>query len=248
MGFGNFGNTPPSRSAVRASAPASPEVAVDKSVLEQYQRESASSTRMGTMEENNLDPGLNFGDSEAALENASYDSFLHAGGGSAGFGGSTSFDDSADGGKAGAGGDKAGSVKKRRRGQRTTPTQTATSPPLTPSDSSQETLHYLIAHQSFSGVFPYHSRVLGWLSISDADFRRVLRETCINVDEVEGAYLLTTALVIVYMEKKLGEFKGEWELVVEKARSWLEEEREGRDGGADVYLKAAARLVQGQGR
>lgn len=54
---------------------------------------------------------------------------------------------------------------------------------------------------------------------------------------------LFTALVVLYMEKKMPEFQGAWELVVDKARTWLEEVRAGEDGGVDLLLKAAGSLL-----
>ena len=109
--------------------------------------------------------------------------------------------------------------------------------------SAQEVLRLLVAHQSFSGVFPYHLKVLEWLGISVSDFRNAQRDLAasgIASAQEQSGYLLTTALVIVYMEKKLADYKDEWELVVEKARSWLEGQCV-PDNGA-VYRETAARL------
>ncbi|KAF3042782.1 hypothetical protein E8E11_003275 [Didymella keratinophila] len=109
---------------------------------------------------------------------------------------------------------------------------------------AQEVLRLLIAHQSCSGMFPYHPKVLGWLGISVSDFRKAQREVAVSSSasaQEQSGYLITTALVIVYMEKKLADYKDEWELVVEKARSWLEGQCVS-DGGA-VYREAAARML-----
>ena len=139
----------------------------------------------------------------------------------------------------------------------TPPSYSPTSPTLSPSPPApptpQELLTLLITHQSFSGSFPYHPRILDWLCISVKDFLRVSRELYIDAAEEEAAAaaaaaaasdLLTTALVVVYMEKHLSAFKDEWELVVEKGRKWVEGERqEGRDRGAGVWFEAVGGLV-----
>jgi hypothetical protein len=58
---------------------------------------------------------------------------------------------------------------------------------------------------------------------------------------------LFTALVVVYIERTLSALKGEWELVVEKARDWLKgppaRERKDKCMGADVILREAGKLV-----
>lgn len=118
--------------------------------------------------------------------------------------------------------------------------------PLAPTQthSPQEILRLLIAHQSFSGEFPYHAKVLEWLSISIPDFSTAQQDLTVSnstSDLEKSGTLLTTALVIVYMEKKLASDKEEWELVVEKARSWLEGQWDA-DGG-EACWEAAARMV-----
>jgi hypothetical protein len=73
-----------------------------------------------------------------------------------------------------------------------------------------------------------------------ADFQHK-QEACGTAGQRDdAATVLLTALAVVYFERKLGEFGDEWELVVEKARSWLE------DVGADVahgFMAAAGELV-----
>ncbi|KAJ4384970.1 hypothetical protein N0V86_000575 [Didymella sp. IMI 355093] len=118
-----------------------------------------------------------------------------------------------------------------------------TTPPQT--HSSQEILGFLIAHQSFGGAFPYHPRVLGWLGISVSDFRQAQQDVSSSSsasEEGKSEYILATALVIVYLETKLAKHRDEWELVVEKARTWLEEQCVS-DGG-DAYLEAARRIIR----
>jgi hypothetical protein len=115
---------------------------------------------------------------------------------------------------------------------------------MTPTQKrAPQEMRLLVAHQSFSGVFLYHPRVLGWLGISVPDFRKAQQHLAIPNSasaQDQSGDLLATALVIVYMEQKLADYKEEWELVVEKARSWLEGQCIS-DGGA-VYREAAASL------
>jgi hypothetical protein len=120
--------------------------------------------------------------------------------------------------------------------------KTTTSPPPLPKNPTPQTLlHHLISLQLFSGAFPYHDSLPPLLGVSTADFARaaqslssVLRQ---NTDTQE---ILTTALVVVYVERKLQGLRGEWELVVEKAREWLGGECGGEEGRVE---EIAGRLV-----
>ena len=105
-------------------------------------------------------------------------------------------------------------------------------------------MHALISHQDFSGAFRFDARVLGWLNVSVAVFQQK-REACGTASQSgdDADTVLLTALAVVYFERRLAEFGDEWELVVEKARSWLE------GVGADVatgFLAAAGELVEGK--
>ena len=85
--------------------------------------------------------------------------------------------------------------------------------------------------------------MLDWLNVSVAVFQQK-REACGKASQRDDAdTVLLTALAVVYFERRLAEFGDEWELVVEKARSWLE------DLGADTasgFLAAAGELVEGK--
>lgn len=119
--------------------------------------------------------------------------------------------------------------------------RTPPQPPTTP----RQILSLLLTLQSFNGAFPYHSPMLSWLGIPVSVFRSAEAGLSASVSatldgETTGADVLATALTIVYMESKLALFRDEWELVVEKARGWLEGVCE--DGGA-AYLEAAAKMI-----
>ena len=125
------------------------------------------------------------------------------------------------------------------------PSSSARSPAPEPPapQTPQEVMHALISHQDFSGAFRFDARVLAWLGVSVDAFQHK-REGCGPASERDDAStVLLTALAVVYFERKLAEFGDEWELVVEKARSWLE------GVGADVALvfkNAAGELVEGK--
>lgn len=104
-------------------------------------------------------------------------------------------------------------------------------------------MHLLINHQDFSGLFAYDAHIIVSIGVSLAEFNRLLNEVCTNAEKQRGQSALTTALVIVYLETKLSELECEWELIVEKARTWLERETDGKSGGAGAYLSAARRTI-----
>ena len=103
-------------------------------------------------------------------------------------------------------------------------------------------MHALISHQDFAGAFRFDPRVLGWLGVAAEAFLQK-QEACGAASRRDDvATVLLTALAVVYFERRLAEFGDEWELVVEKARCWLE------DGGADgvlVFVNAAGELMEG---
>lgn len=125
------------------------------------------------------------------------------------------------------------------------PSSSARSPTPEPPapQTPQEVMHALISHQDFSGAFRFDQQVLIWLGVSVADFQHK-QEACGTASQRDDAStVLLTALAVVYFERKLAEFGDEWELVVEKARSWLE------GVGADValvFMNAAGELVEGK--
>ncbi|XPS95624.1 hypothetical protein M3J09_004909 [Ascochyta lentis] len=79
-------------------------------------------------------------------------------------------------------------------------------------------LHLLIKHQSFNGSFAYNTPLLAHLGPSIPEFTQCLQNAGLEPTDSDELF---TALVVVYMEQKMPEFRGAWELVVEKARGWL---------------------------
>jgi len=108
-------------------------------------------------------------------------------------------------------------------------------------------LQHIIACQSFDG---------SWTSIS----KRTCKEMKIDPDDVVGAIgqlvslsgqpldrskaeaIISTAVVIICLEKKLADEEDSWELVVDKAKDWLSETIE--EGVVEKLWKIAQRVVE----
>ena len=102
-------------------------------------------------------------------------------------------------------------------------------------------LKRLVAHQSFSGAFPYSIDILAVLGVDVQAFEKSMEEQEWH-DASADRDPLMTALVIIHVESKLKELRDEWELVIEKARIWLQS----GERAAAVYLEVAEKLVQGE--
>ncbi|KAI4622487.1 uncharacterized protein J4E87_006429 [Alternaria ethzedia] len=80
-------------------------------------------------------------------------------------------------------------------------------------------LQRLIARQSFGG---------SWEAIDKLPFdemkldRDAARSSNAQINEPDSEQLLATAIVVLFLEKKMQDEEETWELVVQKARSWLE--------------------------
>jgi hypothetical protein len=86
----------------------------------------------------------------------------------------------------------------------------------------------LIARQSFEG---------SWRALSE----RLCKEMNIKSEYASGEPTLLTAIVVVYLARKMRDEEDTWELVVEKARNWLESVV-AEDVLADVW-KMAEKIV-----
>lgn len=105
-------------------------------------------------------------------------------------------------------------------------------------------LQRLVARQSFEG---------SWINVSDllCDEMQVSRQDAKNavknmvarkaLREDEAERILSTCIVVVFLENKMPEEEDTWELVVEKARSWLDDAIEA--GVLSQAWKVAARVV-----
>lgn len=99
----------------------------------------------------------------------------------------------------------------------------------------EELLHRLISLQTFEGQWVLAGSLLQDLQISEEGLAGAAGETGVDVD------VFLTAVVVAVFEKKLKEFEGSWELVVDKAKGWL-----GEHGMEDVEaaIKAAGALIK----
>ncbi|KAF1939498.1 von Willebrand domain-containing protein [Clathrospora elynae] len=114
------------------------------------------------------------------------------------------------------------------------------SPPLaTTPKSEEEVLHYLIGLQTFEGCWEWSNALnVALTSVYTLDQAQLMRQVDSGVD----TKLFATALVVMVFEEKLAKWKGSWELVVEKARVWLE----GEFGvtGLEKILETARNVVK----
>jgi hypothetical protein len=99
-------------------------------------------------------------------------------------------------------------------------------------------LHAILTHQTFSGAFTFSEALLGSLSIAVKDF-----EEKAAADGIENRDVFATAVVVAYLEEKMAGEKDSWELVVDKAREWMEEKCRGVEGVEKIM--AAARTLLG---
>ncbi|CAN9132893.1 unnamed protein product [Alternaria alternata] len=120
--------------------------------------------------------------------------------------------------------------KKPRNGRQNRANRSAYSPtsPSSPNSKRQKSeeetgtlLQRLIARQSFEGSWAAIDKLLcDEMKLDrDAASKAIAKLTETNADKV-----LATATVVMFLEKKMQDEEETWELVVEKARAWLENE------------------------
>ncbi|KAH7383858.1 von Willebrand factor type A domain-containing protein [Pyrenochaeta sp. MPI-SDFR-AT-0127] len=101
-----------------------------------------------------------------------------------------------------------------------------------PSKSLEELLHHLISLQTFEGSWECTAALLSELPLNQGLVK----------SEISGGgnkKHFATAIVIAVFEGKLGSFKGSWELVVDKAKEWLESEV----GDAERLVERARKVL-----
>ena len=108
---------------------------------------------------------------------------------------------------------------------------------MTKPKSDDELLDAIIALQTFEGYWELDSQLCFLLSTSETDVNELAHEL--------GNKIVGTALVIAYLEGKMQKLKGSWELVVEKARGWLEGQGEGYLEGAGLGVEEVIGKVGG---
>ncbi|USP79597.1 hypothetical protein yc1106_06871 [Curvularia clavata] len=95
-----------------------------------------------------------------------------------------------------------------------------------PVPTSTSLLHHLISLQTFSGPWPSLATLpLSNLRVSPSSAQTASESLLANgiaPDAGSAEKLLATALVVVFLQKKMPDEEDTWELVVEKANAWLE--------------------------
>lgn len=95
----------------------------------------------------------------------------------------------------------------------------------TPAKEQGTVLERLIQFQSFEGSWTRDNLPCDAMGISrDAartSVKKLTAETGIDEDKI--ATMLATAIVVLFLEKKLSSEEETWELIVEKARDWLDD-------------------------
>jgi hypothetical protein len=100
-----------------------------------------------------------------------------------------------------------------------------------------EKLDMLVSLQGFSGEWKWEEQVLRLLGLE--------MRVAVPLGLGRQSDVLATAMVVVFLEERLGELKDEWEMLVDKARGWLD----GKIGGKTVeeYCEAVKGFWTGQG-
>ncbi|KAI9774356.1 MAG: hypothetical protein M1840_004250 [Geoglossum simile] len=99
-----------------------------------------------------------------------------------------------------------------------------------------ETLHALIALQSFTGSWDLTSSLCALLGLT-------LPDTQAKVQDKKLWGVWATILVIVYLEGKLADEEETWDLVVGKAKDWVRGEKVTLEGGLERLERLAKELL-----
>lgn len=116
---------------------------------------------------------------------------------------------------------------------------TNTQPTASPQGQAESLLRRLIALQSFSGPWPSLASLPSTELHIDMNAARTAAKR-LGASVSVADQILATALVITFLERKMPDEEDTWELVVEKARMWLQDTVE--DG---AVLAEVWRVAQG---
>ncbi|KAH7412310.1 hypothetical protein DE146DRAFT_642797 [Phaeosphaeria sp. MPI-PUGE-AT-0046c] len=166
------------------------------------------------------DPGFDLGldfDGDSQLENFDFDSFLHKNNDSdfAAFG-AGNFDFATEHMSQETPQDNT-AQQSRKNASNLRSSRTVSAPAKTPEELS----HYLISLQTFEGSWELSAALLAALKIEETQVNTMCAEQSLKPT------VLVTALVVAVFERKLKDLEGTWELVVEKAKGWLESQEVG---------------------
>lgn len=99
----------------------------------------------------------------------------------------------------------------------------------------QDILWSLVSLQTFEGSWIWSQALLAEIGVSEAKAQAIVSQ------EKADKNAVATALTIIYLESKLSSEKETWEVLVDKAKVWLEEEVGGEDA-MERILKAAKNI------
>jgi hypothetical protein len=98
--------------------------------------------------------------------------------------------------------------------------------------NDDQILNVLVSLQTFEGFWEWNTSLLNALPVNQKEAENM-------ANELRDMRVAATALAVAFLEDKCEHKKDEWELLVEKARGWLE----GRLGGADGASKVVEKVT-----
>ncbi|KAG0012095.1 hypothetical protein BGZ80_000209, partial [Entomortierella chlamydospora] len=100
-------------------------------------------------------------------------------------------------------------------------------------------LDILVDLQTFEGFWEWQENLFSCINVNPEQAEKLAKDNGL------GFRIVATALSIVFFEKKLAEEKDTWELIVEKAKTWMEEQI-GQEETLEVLQKAVRLIVLDQ--
>ena len=104
------------------------------------------------------------------------------------------------------------------------------------------TLHQLISLQYFDGSWPLEP-LLKFLHLSANETATSAPQHASNTDGPKAERMWATTLAIKYLEIGMAHEKEAWELLVQKAKTWLERVYDGDFSAKDAWEQMAERLI-----
>lgn len=108
--------------------------------------------------------------------------------------------------------------------------------------SEGEVLESIITQQSFEGSWDsINASLKKAMGVNWEEAGKAISSLAGTLDRVKADAALNTAIVVLYLEKKFSHEEETWELIVEKARTWLEENVE--EAALETVWSHAKRIV-----
>lgn len=126
----------------------------------------------------------------------------------------------------------------------TSATKSSTTVNILPSSSAPRDEHdrllKLVTLQSYDGSFNLDNYLCNLLGIKLNDVKDFLS----SLPKSDSAAISGTALVIAFLEVKMSAFREEWELIVQKARKWLQKHLQSKQVTPDSLLASSLLFFQ----